>query len=87
MPPSDELAERFDQHANMVKTWYPVSQSSTVEWLLGEMVKENTLHMFLLGRVHDAFHVGEDDVSVAVLQSLHEFQVVADLETVDRLLL
>lgn len=48
---------------------------------------ERTTHMFLLGWVHDAFHVGEDDVSVAVLQSLHEFQVVADLETLDRLLL
>lgn len=44
-------------------------------------------HVFSLSRVPDASHVGEDDVSVAVLQSLHELQVVADLETLDRLFL
>lgn len=43
--------------------------------------------MFLLDRVSDAFHVGENNVSVAALQSLHELQVVTDLEAHDWLLL
>lgn len=43
--------------------------------------------MFLLDRVTDGSHVGEDNVSVAALQSLHELQVVADLEALDWLLL
>lgn len=43
--------------------------------------------MFLLCRVSYSFHVSENSVSVASLQSLHELQVVADLEALDRLLL
>lgn len=43
--------------------------------------------MFSVDRVVDAFHVSEDDTSVAQLQTLHEVQVVADLEILDWLLL
>lgn len=43
--------------------------------------------MFLFYRVTDGFHVGEDDAPVAALQFLHELQVAADLEALDRLLL
>lgn len=43
--------------------------------------------MFLLDRVTNGFHVGENNVSVAALQSIHELQVVADLEALDWLLL
>ncbi len=43
--------------------------------------------MFLLGRVTDGVHVGENNVSVAALQSFHELQVVAELEALDWLLL
>ena len=44
-------------------------------------------NVFLLDRVTDGFHVDENDVSVAALQTLHELQVVADFEALDRLLL
>lgn len=37
--------------------------------------------------VKDAFHVIENNVSVDLLQSVHELQVVADLETLDWFLL
>ena len=43
--------------------------------------------MFSVDRVLDAFHVSENDTSVAQLQTLHEVQVVADLEILDWLLL
>lgn len=43
--------------------------------------------VFLLDGVTDGFHVGEDDASVAALQPLHERQVAADCEALDRLLL
>lgn len=46
-----------------------------------------TFNMFSIERVADGLHVGENNVSVAALQSLHELQVVAHLEALDWLLL
>lgn len=43
--------------------------------------------MFSLDQVTDGLHVAQNDAPVSVLQSLHELQVVADLEALDWFLL
>lgn len=47
----------------------------------------NVLHLFLLNRVFNVFHVGENKVPVVALQSFHKLHVAADPKTLDRFLL
>lgn len=80
------------QHVNMLNTHAQCVTAQAYGWnamleVMNKSLSRFLFHVFSFDRVTDGLHVAQNDAPVSVLQSLHELQVVADLEALDWLLL